>query len=122
MKILIIFFLFISKLHAACMQPDVTLTGKTKDDKKCELIINLNEKYLAFETAKQSCIFTLEDDTIEELQANKKDKIVAKGYANWFDCKAKIFYNNEGKPYKAKLSSRLTIAMTFYNDECHFED
>jgi len=104
------------------MQPDINLSGKNEEGKKCEININLKEKYIAFETSKQMCTFTLEEDTIEEFEANKKDKIMAKGYSNWFDCKAKIFYNNEGKPYKAKLSTRLTLALTFYNDECTFED
>ena len=122
MKIIFLGLIFSIQLHAACMQPDITLIGKNEDGNKCEININTNEKYISFATSKQMCTFTLEDDTLEEFAANKKDKIVAKGYSNWFDCKAKIFYNNEGKPYKAKLSSRLTIALTFYNDECSFED
>jgi len=122
MKYFILIFLLLPNAQAACMQPDINLSGTSEDGKKCEVNINLKEKYIAFETSKQMCTFTIEDDTIEEFEANKKDKIVAKGYSNWFDCKAKIFYNNEGKAYKAKLSSRLTLALTFYNDECTFED
>jgi hypothetical protein len=122
MKFIILGLIFSIQLQAACMQPDIQLVGTNEDGKKCEILINLNEKYISFDTGKQMCTYTIEDDTLEEFQDLKKDKIVAKGYSNWFDCKAKIYYNNEGKPYKAKLSSRLTLAMTFYNDECTFDN
>jgi hypothetical protein len=107
---------------AACMSPDIELHGKTLDQKKCSVIINLEEQYIDFETDKQMCTFNIDEETAQEIKENKAKKITAKGYSNWFDCKVKIFYNEKGHPYKAKLSSRLTLALTFKNDECIFED
>ena len=57
-----------------------------------------------------------------EIRENRNKKITAKGYSNWFDCKVKIFYNDKGQPYKAQLSTRLTLTLTFKKDECLFEN
>jgi len=107
---------------AICMSPDLELHGKTQDQKKCEVTINLEEKYIDFETSQQMCTFNIDEETVQEIRTNKSEKITAKGYSNWFDCKVKIFYNEKGRPYKAKISSRLTLALTFKHDECFFED
>jgi hypothetical protein len=122
-KWIFFFFVFFGyDLQASCMSPDIELAGLTKDGKKCEVVINLDEKYVAFEAGKQMCTFPLDEETADELRDHKKKKVVAKGYSNWFDCKAKIYYDDKGRPIKAKLSSRLTLAMTFYHDECFFQE
>jgi hypothetical protein len=120
--LLFIIIVFAFEVHASCMSPDIELAGLTKDGKKCEVVINLHEKYVAFEAGKQMCTFPIDEETADELRDHKKKKVVAKGYSNWFDCKAKIFYDDKGRPIKAKLSSRLTLAMTFYHDECFFQE
>ncbi len=107
--------------NAVCMSPDTELRGVTTDKKKCEVLINLDEKYVSFEAGKQMCTFALDEETTEELKESKKRVITAKGYSNWFDCKVKLFYDDKGRPYKAKISSRLTLALAFYHDECSFE-
>jgi hypothetical protein len=113
-------FIFSTQVHAICMSPDLELKGKTKDNQKCELLVNFNEKYVSFEAGKQMCTFNLDDDSAEDFRQNKKETIIAKGYSNWFDCKVKLHYDKNGKPVRASLSSRLTLAMTFYHDECFF--
>jgi hypothetical protein len=117
----VVMFIFSFKTSAACMTPDYELKGVTKDGKKCELVLNLDEKYMSFETPKQSCYFEIDEEEILDLRDPKKSQVTAKGYSNWFDCKVKLFYNEKGQPYKAKLHSRLTMAMTFSFEECLFE-
>jgi hypothetical protein len=108
------------QISAACMLPDVDLKGLTKEGKKCEISVNYNEKYVSFEAGRQMCQFEIDDEAISDLQDHRNGSVTVKGYSNWFDCKVKLFFDEKGQPYRAKVSSRLTLALTFYNDECIF--
>lgn len=119
---LLIIIVFAFEAHSACMSPSIELSGLTKNGEKCEIVINLDEKYVAFEAGKQMCTFPIDEETVDELREPKKKKVIAKGYSNWFNCEAKIFYDDKGRPLKAKLSSRLTLALTFNHDECIFKE
>lgn len=119
---LLLFALVSLNSFAVCMAlPDIELKGKTSDQKKCEVLINSDEKYVSFEAGKQMCTFTVDDESLEELKDHKRNHVTFKGYSNWFDCKVKLIYDDKGRPYKAKISSRLTLALTFMHDECIFE-
>ena len=108
---------------AVCMGlPDMELKGKTSDQKKCEVLINSDEKYVSFEAGRQMCTFSVDDESLEELKAPKRHHVTLKGYSNWFDCKVKLIYDDKGRPYKAKISSRLTLTLTFMHDECTFDE
>jgi len=120
--VLILTMFFSFGAASVCMSPDIELRGKTQDQKKCSLKINLDEKYIDFETPQQMCTFDIDEETTQEIRENRNKKITAKGYSNWFDCKVKIFYNDKGQPYKAQLSTRLTLTLTFKKDECLFEN
>jgi hypothetical protein len=117
----LVMFILSLKSFAACMTPDHELKGLTKEGKKCQVVVNLDEKYMSFETSKQSCDFEIDEEEISELREPKSSHTTVKGYSNWFDCKVKLFYDDKGQPYKAKLHSRLSLAMTFNFEECIFE-
>lgn len=114
------FILFTQGSHAGLITPDYELKGVTKNNQKCHLTINLEEKYISFETPKQMCEFAIDEEDVIEFKTPADRQISAKGYSNWFDCKVKVTFDERGKPLKAKLHSRLPLAMTFHTEECTF--
>ena len=66
------------------------------------------------------CEFAIDEEDVIEFKTPADRQISAKGYSNWFDCKVKVTFDERGKPLKAKLHSRLPLAMTFNTEECIF--
>jgi hypothetical protein len=112
--------LLMHESQARFISPDYDLKGLTKNNQKCHLIINLEEKYVSFETPKQMCEFSMDEEDVNEFRNPADRQISAKGYSNWFDCKVKVTFDERGKPLKAKLHSRLPLAMTFRSEDCYF--
>jgi hypothetical protein len=122
MKQIIFFILFFISFNSqsALKTANYDLQGVTPDHDKCTVLINLEEKYISFETKKQMCDFTIDEDEVEELKSPLSRQVTAKGYSNWFDCKVKISFDAKGHPYQAKIHSRLSLAMTFKTEMCFF--